>query len=118
MRCSKASVAISGSIAVRWNVFNVSKIATTLGIAATKRYIEERVSNICTAIKGVIAAAVTIAEKLGVYEVYLLHANKKYSAFVNDGASLTEEDLNNTILYVGRSKNYDKYRKEYHRKTK
>ena len=118
MRCSKASVAISGSIAVRWNVFNVSKIATTLGIAATKRYIEESVSNICTAIKGVIAAAVTIAEKLGVYEVYLLHANKKYSAFVNDGASLTEEDLNNTILYVGRSKNYDKYRKEYHRKTK
>lgn len=31
---------------------------------------------------------------------------------------MTYEDLKNTILYVGRSKNYKKYREAYHKKTK
>ena len=103
-----AAMEIAGSISTRLRTVSLlidGLLVNSLSLA--KQYIKANADDIAKAIAKVVEAAAAVSA-LRIYEVYLLPRAQEEK---------TQIDLSD-ILYVGRSKNFEKYRKYYHERTK
>ncbi|MCR5529477.1 MAG: hypothetical protein K6F49_09695, partial [Saccharofermentans sp.] len=115
---ARFAMELSSDNAVRYNLLNTYKITIAGGVATDRAYIQYTLKQITESLNDAFAASVSISksENMGNYEVYMLHANELY--LEENDLDPVEVDIFETILYVGRSKSYVKYRKSYHKRTK